>query len=754
MIHAAALAVLVLAGPGSRIAQEPVGGERACCAGHEADAAGHAAGCRHAAAPELAPLSEDATDKERWLRRIHDTVEDREHLFLSRGAIEVFRERRDEAEAGSDPRTRMAGRLGYGSVLMSHGRLEEAIAELEGCVALLDEHPDAFRAWDRPEALRTLALAWFRLAERRNCIAHHNADSCIFPLRGGAVHVEREGAARTAEIVLEILEADPDDHEARWMLNVALMALGTWALDSWPEGVPEEHRYPAERFASEAPFARFVDVAARHGLDRFDRAGSVVLDDLTGDGRIDVLTCSFDTGTPLSLMAGVEGGGFRDVTAEAGLAHQLGGSGLVQGDVDGDGLLDVLVLRGGDLFVAGEMPCSLLRQVRPGRFVDVTAEAGIEIAGPSRSAAFADVDGDGDLDLFVGYQSLRNEGSVRYPSILWRNDGGGRFEDVTEAAGIHTEGHCMAVAFGDVDGDGYPDLYVSNHFTPNQLFANRGDGTFEDVTEAAGVAEPLTGSSALFFDYDNDGDLDLFAAHHGHAVAERAVAHWYWDGTVEAGTARLYENDGAGIFRDVTAERGLERVAYATAAAAGDLDGDGWPDLYLATGAAGMAALWPNVAYRNDGGKRFQDVTEAAGLGHLQKGQGVALADVGEDGDLDVFVQVGGHQLDDGFGNVLFENPGSGNRFLTVDLVGGRANRFGVGARLRVRVRDANGEERDVFAFVGAAGPNGGSSPRQVVGLGRAEEVLALEVRWPGENGTQRVEDLVLDAHAVVTEAR
>jgi len=741
-----ALAVALAAVPQEPPVAPPADGERACCSEHAADSSAHCAGCRSSEPSALPALGEDATDKERWLRRIHDSIDERPHYYLSRALLERFRADLERARAGGDPRAIVPARLWYASYLMFHGRNEESIAEFEGTLRELDAHAELFAPLTRSEVLQRLAVAWFRLAERRNCVAHHNSQSCIFPLRGGAVHVEQEGAARAAEVLLELSGRDPERYEARWLLNVAHMALGTW-----PDGVPEPYRYPRERFASAARLGPFSDVARRLGLDRYDRAGSALVDDFTGDGLPDVLTSSFDSGTPLQLSRNRGDGTFEDVTEGAGLARQLGGSGLVAGDVDGDGALDCLVLRGADLYQLGELPCSLLRQARPGVFEDVTARAGIELAAPARSAAFADVDGDGDLDLFVGYQAMVEGERVRYPGKLWRNDGAGRFEDATAAAGIDAREHCAAVAFGDVDGDGFPDLYLSNACAPNELYRNRGDGTFEDVTRVAGVGEPLTGGPALFLDDDQDGDLDLFVAQPAHGGSERAIARWYWDGALEGETQRLYRNDGRGRFRDVTAEVGLRRVAYATAAAAGDLDADGFPDLYLGTGAGEMSALWPNLAFRGDGGRRFLEASEASGLGHLQKAGGIAPADLDADGDLDLFLQVGGHHLDDGFGDVLFENLGQGGHWVCVRLVGRESNRSGIGARLRLRVR-APGGARDVFAFVGPDGPTGSGPLARHVGLGDASAIELLEVAWPCGRAVQRLEHLPLDAFLEVRE--
>jgi len=522
--------------------------------------------------------------------------------------------------------------------------------------------------------------------------------------------------------------------------------------------VPEAHRIPASCFAPEEPLPRFVDRARELGLARPSHAGSIAIDDFTGDGRLDVLTCAFDTDRSLQLSRNDGDGRFTDVTAAAGLAHQLGGINLVQGDVDGDGLLDVLVLRGGGFLAGTEFPNSLLRQDRPGHFVDVTKEAGIEIAAPTRTAAFADIDRDGDLDLFIGYETDRGgpQGELRFASRLFRNEGKGRFIDVTSQSGIDHRERCIAALFADVDGDRLPDLFLASYFAGTKLLRNGGNGRFSDVTTERGLGEPLASGPAAFFDVDHDGDLDLFVGYGHHYRQVRSVAAWYVEHRVEEDTPRLFVNDGKGFFRDATEERGLRRVAMTTGLNVGDVNNDGTTDLYLATGAHDYAALFPNVLLLNgmngsaskDG--RFHDATFAAGVGHLQKGNGVAIADLDDDGDLEIACQLGGYYQDDAFGDVIFENPGNGNHWLEVDLRGEKDNRFGVGARLRARVAGPVGKsERDLYATIGSGGSLGCNPLRAHLGLGTATRVLFLEITWP-IGGVQRIENVPMDSRILV----
>lgn len=721
------LAVLSILAVATRAtAQEGSEGTHSCCDDEEV---------------ELAPLGADATAKERWLRRIHDERDaDPQQAFLNRRYVDDLAKRLEQESEHASFVERFSLRWTLSLFCVQVGEIERAISLCEECVVLIDAHPDEGRAW-LPDVLFRLAAAHFRLAERQNCIARHNEDSCIFPLSARAVHVETRGP-KAAIAVLERLLADPThdlQYEGRWLLNVAHMALGTW-----PDGVDAKFRIPPERLRGEATLARLVDRAKAIGLARHDRAGALVVDDFTGDGRLDVLQCTFDTDKAIRLSENTGDGAFTDVTEAAGLSRQLGGIALAQGDVDDDGRLDVAVARGGGLFGGPMFPNSLLRQDRAGHFVDVTAEAGVEFAAPSRAVLFSDVDLDGDLDLFYGCETEgAAEGAVRFPSKLFVNDGNGTFADATATAGIRNVARCLSAVAGDVDLDGDPDLYLSNFIAANALFVNHtSDGcvTFVDEAQRRGVATPEASGPATFLDHDADGDLDLFVTYQHHYRPIRTVAAWMIDGVIEDDTMRLFDNDGAGTFTDVTAARGLKRAAIATGLGSGDLDNDGATDLYVATGGHDLASLFPNVLLVPRDGV-FRDATFPAGLGHLQKGNGVAFADVDDDGDLDLGVQIGGWYLDDGFVDAFFENPGQGGHWIALDLVGTKDNRSAIGARVRVRIATQRGE-RDVFATIGA---QNGNPLRAHVGLGDAQRIVSVEITWPAAKATQRVEGCELD---------
>jgi hypothetical protein len=470
------------------------------------------------------------------------------------------------------------------------------------------------------------------------------------------------------------------------------------------------------------------------------------VEDFDGDGFPDLMVSSSGPSDPLRFFRNNGDGSFTERTVEAGLGGLTGGLNLVHADYDNDGRPDVLVLRGGWLGPHGKYPNSLLRNRGDGTFEDVTEAAGLLSFHPTQTAAWADYDNDGWLDLYVGNESSVEES---HPSELWRNNRDGTFTDVAAASGLADMGYVKGVAWGDYDNDGWPDLYVSRKGEPNRLFRNegkpaRGGGwSFTDVTKRARVAQPLHGFAVWFWDYDNDGWEDLLVAgYYTETSADIAAFHLGLPNKAEV--PRLYRNRGDGTFSDVTRKVGLHRVILAMGANFGDLDNDGFLDCYFGTGTPDYQALLPNRMFRNDGGRRFQDVTTSGGFGHLQKGHGVAFADLDGDGDQDVFIEIGGAYEGDTYQSALFENPGHGNGWIELKLQGTTSNRSALGARVRVRVRTEAGP-RDLFRTVSSGGSFGGSPLAVHVGLGRALAVEEVEVRWPTSQTVQTFRELELD---------
>jgi hypothetical protein len=212
----------------------------------------------------------------------------------------------------------------------------------------------------------------------------------------------------------------------------------------------------------------------------------------------------------------------------------------------------------------------------------------------------------------------------------------------------------------------------------------------------------------------------------------------------EGETPRVYHNNRDGTFSDVTAKMKMTRLLMAMGSNFGDIDNDGWPDIYLGTGTPDLAMLVPNRMFRNAEGKYFQDVTTSTRTGHLQKGHAVAFGDIDNDGDQDIYEVIGGAYSGDSYRNVLFLNPGNRNHWITMRLEGVRSNRSAIGARLRVRLVTPHGE-RDVYAVVGTGGSFGGNSLQQEIGLGDANAIREVEVHWPTSNTTQKFANVTMD---------
>ena len=606
---------------------------------------------------------------------------------------------------------------------------------------------------DFDRKMRNLAaISWLRLGEQENCAVMHGQRSCIFPIRGSGVHTLPRGAEGAVRELTGLLELNPEDWESQWLLNVAYMQLGRY-----PAEVPKRWLAPEGLFRSDINIGEFEDVAMQAGLERMGHSGGVVMEDLDGDGLLDIVVTSSGPLDQMRLFHNNGDGTFSDRTEAAGLIGEVGGLNIISTDYDNDGHVDLLVLRGGWWGAYGQYPMSLLRNRGDGTFEDVTVKAGLMSAAPTQTAAWADYDGDGWLDLFVGHESeIGPDGKLLYPSQMFHNNRDGTFTEVGAAMGLAKLGFVKGVAWGDFNNDGRPDLYVSLKGGRNHLFRNDGPGAagmpwrFTEVTKAAGVAQQSNSFATWFFDFDNDGWPDIFSA--GYSTESMMDVGAFELGKPQhAETPRLYRNNHDGTFTDVSKELRLDRAIMTMGAGFGDLDNDGWLDVYLGTGSSEFQALLPNRMFRNDRGRGFQDVTTSGGFGHLQKGHGVAFGDLGNNGHEDVFEEMGGAFPGDTFTSMLYRNPGNGNHWVTLELEGVKANRAAIGARIEITVVE-HGKERKIFRTVGFGSSFGGNPLRQHVGVGQAQGVKSVVIRWPGSGTVQAIKDLGIDRMYHVTE--
>lgn len=432
-------------------------------------------------------------------------------------------------------------------------------------------------------------------------------------------------------------------------------------------------------------------------------------------------------------------GTFTDVTAQAGVPGTAYGIGCAAGDFDNDGHLDLYVTQFGKSNV-------LYRNNGDGTFTDITAKAGVAGGGFSSGATFGDYDGDGLLDLYVAryvifdpltsprcYAKPGDPSTLIYckptaydaaPNILYHNEGGGRFKDVSKPSGILGKpGRSLGCQWFDYDNDGRPDLYVANDMSDNNLFHNLGGGKFEDVAFRVGAAVNAAGSvqagmGLAIGDYNGDGRLDA------------AVTNFTSEYTA------LYRNDGPDLFTEVSAPSGLvEPTRPGTGFGVGleDLDQDTWPDLLVVNGHvtedvenfyAGISFAQPNVVLRNNGAGGFTTVANpGAEMLKAKVHRGAAFADFDHDGRIDVLISNWRGEPD------LMRNVGEyGRHYLKIRLQGTHANRDGIGARVTVTT-GGRSQVREVYS--------GGSYCSQsdlplIFGLGTAATAETVTVRWPG----------------------
>jgi enediyne biosynthesis protein E4 len=546
---------------------------------------------------------------------------------------------------------------------------------------------------------------------------------------------------------------------------------------------------PGARPAEPPPWAViFVDVAERAGLrspsiyggleqKRFiietNGAGAAWFD-YDGDGWLDALVLSGTrlregTRADVSWPAGQEptnrlyrnnrDGTFADVTDAAGLRRTGWASSVCAGDYDNDGGLDLFVTYFGHNV--------LYRNRGDGSFEDATARAGLAAkdARWGSGCAFVDYDRDGRADLFVANYLTFDLASAPEPgkgancvwkgipvncgpkglptdtNLLFHNEGGGAFRDVSAASGVGrvTGRYSMTAAAADFDGDAWPDIYVACDSTASILLRNNRDGTFTDTAVLSGVAYGEFGAAQAGMglaagDYDRDGRIDLLKTHFADDVPA------------------LYRNLGRGLFEEASVAAGLGVLNRYVEWGAGmpDLDNDGWADLVYVTGNVypeierhlpQYPHRGPRVVFRNLGGGRFEDVTARSGPGATvpHSSRGAAFGDFDNDGDVDLLVMNMNEAP-----SLLRNEYAGGNSWIEVRLVGSRSNRAAVGATVVATV----GEWKQARTVLSQSSYYSHDDLRAHFGLGAASRVDAIEVLWPN-GGRQVVKDAA--ARRVVT---
>jgi enediyne biosynthesis protein E4 len=554
----------------------------------------------------------------------------------------------------------------------------------------------------------------------------------------------------------------------RLLVYALLGASGTAALLSIDPASAQLNRAPIHFVFAPIDFSLdSCETSERHAPETME--GGVAVFDYDNDGNLDIF---FTNGADIKtlqksspryrnrLFHNNGDGSFTDVTEKAGLAGTGYDTGVAIGDYDNDGYEDI--------FIGGVHRNTLYHNNGDGTFTDVTEKAGLahldKEYGPlwSVGAAWVDVNNDGLLDLFVvNYLSwdVNKEPDCRYhdkpeychpkfykelPNQLFLNKGDGTFTDISAESGIRAHpGKGMGVGVADYDGDGLPDIFVGNDKLFNFLFHNKGNSQFEEVAFEAGVALPENGNlisnmGVDFRDLNNDGMPDL---------AMVALA---------GETFPLYKNTGKGGFEEVTAESGMTSLCNSMSGYSpniADFDNDGWKDIFVSRGDVQSPAMadraqidQPNTVFRNNGNGRWTALTEDAGFSAQppRRHRGSAVGDFNHNGKLDVVVTVLSAPAE------IWMNDGPGaNHWLELKLEGTKSNRDAIGARIRVSVAG-----HAQFDHVSTASGYASSSAGPVhFGLGSAKTVDQIEIRWPSGT-TQVLKDVRADQILKVKEPR
>jgi FG-GAP-like repeat/ASPIC and UnbV len=623
--------------------------------------------------------------------------------------------------------------------LLKMGQEAQAVDILEILVKVTGANPgDKFAL----ACKKSLALAYLRLGERNNCIAGHMTGSCIFPIQGSGLYNDLKASQQAISVFQEILQKDTGDLESRWLLNLAYMTIG-----QYPDKVPGPMLIPGLNTDTSAEkINAFVDMAGDLKLNsNKNMAGGIIVDDFDNDGNLDIVTSEWGLQDSMHFYRNNGDGTFSDLSVRSGLSQIKGGLNIIQADYNNDGYTDILVLRGAWLGEFGMQPKTLLRNNGDGTFTDVTVESGIMSFAPSQTAVWADFNNDGWVDLFIGNESTGDTSKSRHPSELYINNHDGTFTSVAAQAGCEMTAFIKGVTVADYNNDGWPDIFVSDFNGHRRLFKNKGVQSkipqFADATHEAGLDRDTAKTfPTWFWDYNNDGWPDIFICGYqffesqATAVAAEAL---HRPPPPDASTMYLYRNNHDGTFTDVSKGMGLDKPVFAMGANFGDIDNDGWPDMYLGTGNPLFTSLVPNKLFKNIGGKRFDDVTNSARVGNLQKGHGIAFADIDNDGDQDIFLVAGGAYPGDGYYNSLYINPGQNNNaWIGLQLEGTKSNRSAIGARIAVSFKE-DSNTRTVYTDVNSGGSFGSSPLRKEIGIGKARIIDEIKITWPGSGTVQ-----------------
>tara|TARA_Y100000590_G_scaffold244786_1_gene275121 strand:+ start:2473 stop:4653 length:2181 start_codon:yes stop_codon:yes gene_type:complete len=629
------------------------------------------------------------------------------------------------------------------------GEYEKSIELLEE--ALTIESANVAETSYLLELLEDLSITYIKSAELINQSDKSSKLVCTLPISNQRGYSNNEYTYSAINYLNKWLEIEPNNIKARWLLNIAHMTLG-----NYPDSIDDKLLIEVNN-KSNLNLEKFSDISSEVGIIDINLSGGSIIDDFDNDGYFDIVTSTWNPDESLIFYHNKGNGIFAKLTLDANLDDQLGGLNINHADFNNDGLIDIFVMRGGWMRNNGQMRVSLLKNMGNNIFNDVTKESKLNFPSyPSQNSAWGDYDNDGDLDLYACNESEPDDDfdttSFKYPSQLFQNNGDETFTDISGKANVKNFGYCKGSSWGDYDNDGDLDLYISNFASENRLYKNNGNGTFTDIAKDLKIQHPISSFTTWFWDYNNDGWLDIFVAGYGSDVKDVASSYL---GIEHNGTSmKLYKNDQSGGFIDITENANLNNIHLTMAANYGDFNNDGWLDIYLGTGYPSYDVITPNIAYLNNQGNDFIDVTFELGLGQLHKGHGISFGDIDRDGDQDIFTQIGGFYPGDGFYNFLYKNHHKENNWISIKLQGSNSNSQGIGTRIKVITLTKNNTLEEIYSTVSSGGSFGSSTFEQHIGIGSSKEIKEIHINWPASSKLQIFKNVPINRSILIEEDR
>lgn len=567
-------------------------------------------------------------------------------------------------------------------------------------------------------------ITQFRKAEVNNCLKYHNNESCILPFSQNAQHKNKSDATTAISYFIKSLQED-EKYQSKWMLNIANMALGLY-----PKNIPRKYLIDFYKFqATDKNLKKFNDIGAQTGVDHLTYYGGASIEDFNNDGYLDIFSTSGNETNNVRLFINNKNG-FDDNTLIAGLTGITGGVNVIHADFNNDGCNDIYIMRGGWMKKDAHLFLnSLLKNNCDGTFSDITLNTGLLNYGASHTACFRDINHDGYLDLFIGYENT--------PSKLFLNNGNETFTEISNTAGVILTEFIKGSVWLDYNNDGWDDLYISVYGGNNHLFKNNGLNqqkqiTFTDVAKELNVTNPKGSFSVAAFDFNNDGYEDIYVPTFFIGNYTNTIQNF--EGKLNTTDPNmLYINNFTDSFIPKKNTNLYNRCFFPMSVNFFDANNDGWLDIYNGTGYPDFDALIPNILFLNDKKANITENTFQAGLGHLQKTHGIAAGDIDNDGDQDLYANIGGFYISDNFVNCLFKNNTEVQKYVTIKCIGVKSNKSAIGTRIKLGLTNIQNKNDtlNLYRTVNTGGSYGSSALQVQIDFEKKYFINTIEIYWP-----------------------